>query len=352
MTTPRKYKEIPPGAGSPARSDPSVPRSAKEWVVFADAQVNLEALARELSRTSQDVESSVQGVSNKLQHLALAARTQTETVQGLMTSLKSIDLNGESVSLSELAASLGETLSLLVRKIINLSSRSVAMVYALDDVQGEIKSMQDSIAQIEQINRRTNLLSLNAKIEAARAGHAGRGFAVVATEVGDLARAVNTLSDTVKRQITSVSDGVRRGDALLKEISAIEMSEENLKAYARIKAMMGSLVSQNAAVAGILQKTAISSEEMEQAISGALADMQFQDTVTQRIQNVNGALALIGRAAAAAAGKSQPELSRSRSEGEERVAMLQDTADRFSMSEVRGPARDGPENPPESAPEV
>ncbi len=183
----------------------------------------IEALAEELSLTSKDIETNVEGLSSKFQHIALAAREQTETVQVLMRSVQRIDLHGEAIPLTELAASLSETLSQLVGKIVYLSSRSVAMVYALEDVQAEIKSMQSSIAQIEKINRRTNLLSLNAKIEAARAGPAGRGFAVVATEVGELARTVNTLSETVKRQISSVAEGVRRGDDLLKEISTIDM---------------------------------------------------------------------------------------------------------------------------------
>ena len=204
-----------------------------------------------------------------------------------------------------------------MEKITQLTTRSVAMSGALGEVQQEIRSMQASITQIEKINKQTKLLSLNAKIEAARAGAAGRGFAVVATEIGDLAGAVNALSDTVKKQILTVSDGVQRGGSLLKEISAIEMSEENVNAQARIKAMMSCLVDQNAAIAEALQKTAVSSQEMEQAVSGAIVGMQFQDRVMQRIQNVNGALAVFGRAATSLAmrparRRTKPSFARSR----------------------------------------
>ena len=149
--------------------------------------------------------------------MATAARAQTETVEGLMSSVQNIELNGESIPLADLSASLSRTLTELVEKINQLTTRSVAMSHALGDVQAEIKSMQASITQIEKINKQTKLLSLNAKIEAARAGAAGRGFAVVATEIGDLAGAVNTLSDTVKKQILTVSDGVQRGGSLLRK---------------------------------------------------------------------------------------------------------------------------------------
>ena len=224
-----------------------------------------------------------------------------------MSSVQSIEIHGEAVPLSELARSIADVVSTLVEKIIHLSSRSVAMVYALDDIQHEIKSMQASIAQIDKINKQTNLLSLNAKIEAARAGTAGRGFAVVATEVGELARSVNTLSDTVKRQMSSVSEGLRRGDGLLREISTIDMSEENLKAQDRIKFMIERLLSQNTTIAEALRKTATTSQQMERAVSGAIIDMQFQDRVMQHLQNVNGALAVMSRTGGLLAAKSLAE---------------------------------------------
>ncbi len=310
-------------------------QAAQELIGFATAQSKAtEALMGELSHTAQDVEKSVHGLVDRFQVLATTARDQTETVQSLMSSVQTIEMNGETVPLSELARSIGEVVSLLVEKIIHLSSRSVAMVYALDDVQVEIKSMQVSISQIDKINKQTNLLSLNAKIEAARAGSAGRGFAVVATEVGELARAVNTLSDTVKRQMASVSEGVRRGDNLLREISAIDMSEENLKAQDRIKFMIDRLLSQNSTIAEALRKTATTSQHMERAVSGAIMDMQFQDRVMQHIQNVNGALAVMSRKGGVLAAKSLAEFEVLPSSSSE-IAMLQEIVDQFTLSELR-----------------
>ncbi len=323
-----------PGAQGLGAS-PAAKHSARDLISFATAQSkSLEALMSELTHTSRDVESSVHGLVSRFQAMATTAREQTATVQSLMSSTQSIEMNGETVPLTELAQSIGDVVSSLVEKIIHLSSRSVAMVYALDDVQVEIKSMQVSIAQIDKINKQTNLLSLNAKIEAARAGAAGRGFAVVATEVGDLARAVNTLSDTVKRQMASVSDGVKRGDNLLREISAIDMSEENLKAQDRIKFMIERLLTQNATIGEALRRTATTSQQMEQAVSGAIMDMQFQDRVMQHLQNVGGALAVASRTGGLLAAKSLAELKVLPS-AESETAMLQEIVDQFTLSELR-----------------
>ncbi len=310
---------------------PPAKHVAQELISFAAAQSKAaEALMGELSHTSQVVERSVDGLVDRFQSMASTARDQTETVQSLMSSAQSIEINGEVVPLSELARSLGEVVSSLVEKVIHLSSRSVA----LDDVQVEMKSMQASIAQIDKINKQTNLLSLNAKIEAARAGAAGRGFAVVATEVGELARAVNTLSDTIKRQMASVSEGIRRSDNLLREISSIDMSEDNLKAHDRIKFMIDSLLIQNATIADALRKTAKTSQQMEQAVSGAIMDMQFQDRVMQHIQNVNGALAVMSRKGGLFAAKSLAAFEVLPLASSE-TAMLQEIADQFTLSELR-----------------
>jgi methyl-accepting chemotaxis protein len=293
----------------------------------------IDTLCGELSFTSQDIETHVFELVKKFQNMALAARSQTETVKGLMSAVQKIELNGESIPLAELSESLSQTLTELVQKINQLTTRSVAMSHALGAVQHEIRSMQASITQIEKINKQTKLLSLNAKIEAARAGAAGRGFAVVATEIGDLAGAVNTLSDTVKKQILTVSDGVERGGNLLREISAIEMSDENVNAQARIKAMMNCLVDQNAAIAEALQKTAVSSQELEAAVNGAIVGMQFQDRVMQRIHNVKGAMAVLGRSASSIAEQSPHTSGAAAQQASD--ALLREVVSTFSLGEMR-----------------
>jgi methyl-accepting chemotaxis protein len=310
--------------------------SVTDLIGFAGAQSRaVEALMQELSITSNDVDASVRGLVGRFRQIATTAHAQTQTVKVLMESVQTIEIEGKKAPLSDLAKEIGETMSLLVEKIIHLSSRSVAMVYALDDVQSEIKAMQASIAQIDKINKQTNLLSLNAKIEAARAGAAGRGFAVVATEVGELARAVNTLSDNVKKQMSSVSDGLRRGDDLLHQISTIDMSQENLKAQERIKTMIQSLLAQNGAIADALHATAATSQQMEQAVSGAIMDMQFQDRVMQHIENVNGALAVLGRAGGVLAARSQSQIEMLSPLQCLGLALLVEVADQFTLSDMR-----------------
>ena len=71
--------------------------------------------------------------------------------------------------------------------------------------------------------------------------------------------------------------------------------------------MIERLLSQNATIADALRKTATTSQQMGQAVSGAIMDMQFQDRVMQHIQNVNGALGVMSRTGGLLAARSRAE---------------------------------------------
>ncbi len=274
--------------------DKAVFELLRDWLGLSAAQSRaLTALMNEIRMTSQDVETNVHGLSARFQRIATTTRLQSETVQDLMSTVQSVTVDGISIPLPQIAESLGETLSVLVEKIIQLSSRGVALVYALDDVLAEMNAMQSSIKKIERINSQTNVLSLNAKIEAARAGEAGRGFAVVASEVGELSRSVNGLASDVRRQLDSISGGLQKSYGLLQEIATIDMSDENLRANARIKTMMQCLVDQSDRFAKALQDTASTTQDIASNVSEAIIGMQFQDRAKQRLENVNAAFEIL-----------------------------------------------------------
>ncbi|AYO84079.1 methyl-accepting chemotaxis protein [Methylobacterium brachiatum] len=250
----------------------------------------LDALINELGIISADVETDVHGLSDRFQRIATTTRGQSEIVQGLVTAIQSVRIDGTERPLAEVATALGEILAMLNDKIGFMSSRGATMEGALNGVLGELSSVDGSVAEIEKINRQTNLLALNAKIEAARAGEAGRAFAVVADEVRSLAGAINALSGVIKQQIGSIAGGLRSSHALLHDIATIDMSEESRNADARVRVVMQALVEQSSRFAGVLSQTVQTTEAITQDVSGAIVAMQFQDLAKQRMQNLQGIL--------------------------------------------------------------
>jgi methyl-accepting chemotaxis protein len=256
----------------------------------------LEALIGEIGLTSSDVERNVHDLSDRFQNISATTQDQADIVRNLVASIQTVQIDGTSLHLSEVASGLGETLSALMEKVAFLSSRGGETADALDGVLTELVSVEGSVAQIERINRQTNLLALNAKIEAARAGDAGRAFAIVADEVRALASSINGLSNTIKEQINGIAIGLRSSRLLLNDIAAVNMSEESHLAEARVRMVMQTLVEQNAQVSDVLRQTAETTQAITGDVAAAIVGMQFQDLAKQRLQNTNHMLEALGTA--------------------------------------------------------
>jgi len=290
---------------APVVSDSEAADFLRHWLGLSAVQRRaLDALIDEIAITSGDVDTNVQGLSKRLQDIAGTAREQASTVQDLVTSIQSVNLDGEVIPLATVADNLGGTLSGLVDKIGMLSSRGASMSTSLDGVLTELKSVETSVSQIDKINKQTNLLALNAKIEAARAGEAGRGFSVVADEVRELAKTVNELSALIRGQISSIATGLHASHGMLQDIATVDRSDESVEANARINAIMRCLVEQNARYAVVLQQTAQTTDRINRDVSAAVVGMQFQDLAKQRLENISGTIGAV-----AAAGRDLHEAS-------------------------------------------
>ncbi len=243
----------------------------------------LDVVIHEISDVRTDIDTNFSELSTRFTNLAQISRDQTGLIRELAAGVENIHMGNASVPIEEVVDNMGQALSEFVEKIVFISSRSVNMVYTLDDVMAEIIHVEDSIKAIDRINTQTNILAINAKIEAVHAGELGLGFGVVADEVRELARNVAALSDDLKLRISVVSKGLHKGYDLLREIAEVDTSGQNLTVHQSINSMMRALVDQSVSMKTMLETSTEAAVAITNDITSAIVRMQFQDRATQRL---------------------------------------------------------------------
>jgi methyl-accepting chemotaxis protein len=155
----------------------------------------------------------------------------------------------------------------------------------------EAQSLGGLVDLIKSISSQTNLLALNAAIEAARAGEAGRGFAVVADEVRKLSSAADTAVNQINRGIQDVAGSIKAQFQDKLEARNLEAERNGLESFAKQLRELGTsyqeVTQHETEVLTTIQQD---NRKLTEMFMNALASVQFQDVTRQQLEQVGNAL--------------------------------------------------------------
>ncbi|MFB5266997.1 methyl-accepting chemotaxis protein [Paenibacillus enshidis] len=274
---------------------------------FDQMTQSLHAMVSEVNQTSSHLASSAEVIKESTEQTTLSVQSVAETVQETAeTALASAESSEQTAfaveemargvsSIAESATSIVDSASRTEHDVANGSHKITTVRSQMDRILQAVRETGDSIDELSKLSdharemnnaiadiaKQTNLLSLNASIEASRAGEAGRGFAVVAEEVrklseqskhtaGEISTIIGQMVELIERSTHQMNTEVRN-----QVNEGLRVSEEAQTAFNSIEGSTAHIVDQIQTVSAAAEQISASTQEVSATVT-ELANMSKQ----------------------------------------------------------------------------
>ena len=239
-------------------------------------------------------------ISNSSNTQAASLEETTASVEEITNNIKSSSTNVAKMSI------LADEVSNSAQNGQELASQTVQ---SMDEINHEVTAINDAIGIIDQIAFQTNILSLNAAVEAATAGEAGKGFAVVAQEVRNLAsrsaEAANEIKALVENATNKAGEGKKIASDMIEGYTQLSgkinetkniigdvsvASKEQADGIIQINDAINSLdqvTQQNASASSELEGIASQIEKLTQNLTSVMSGVTFNESAKKQVCDPN-----------------------------------------------------------------
>lgn len=236
----------------------------------------------ELDRVKVLLKNAIDELIVRFSEMNTHIQAQRDLALTIISNMAVSNQDTEGVSFAEFVQDTSKTMEAFVDNTVNTSKIAMGLVETMETIDKEVNAILSILGEIESIAKQTNLLALNAAIEAARAGEAGRGFAVVADEVRALSQRTNQFSHEIRVHMDGVHSSLAVAHKSIYSVASLDMNFA-LQSKLRVQSTMTKIGDINQTMASTAQQIDQHAGQVSVGVNAAVTALQFQDVTSQLI---------------------------------------------------------------------
>ncbi|QXH56246.1 methyl-accepting chemotaxis protein [Pseudomonas maumuensis] len=259
---------------------------------------HLSKAAAELATSSVDTRERINQQREETDQVATAMNQMSATVQEVAQNAEQASM---AASDADTQAQMGDqVVAEAIARIEQLARQMDHCLEAMGHLAGESNRIGSILDVIKSVSEQTNLLALNAAIEAARAGEAGRGFAVVADEVRGLAQRTQQSTEEIEQLIDNLHRGTDEVTGLLdnsKQLTeqSVELSRKAGDALGQITATVSTIQGMNQQIATASEQQSVVAEQINRSVINVRDVSDRTSTASEQTAASSGELEHLGQ---------------------------------------------------------
>ena len=246
----------------------------------------------EIERTRELIRDSVGKLGGSFEAVNRKSRQQGEVVARLIDRTGDGENSG-GVDVHRFALQASQQMEQLVEALEAVSGQSGTTVTHIDAMAEHLDGIFSLLEDVKSIADQTNLLALNAAIEAARAGEAGRGFAVVADEVRNLSERSTAFNEQIRKLAHSSKDSIARVRDTVSQMASRDL-DRSRGARVEAAAMLERVDGINRGLGKGMSEIADCGRAIDGSVAEAVRSLQFEDIANQALTAANMHLERLG----------------------------------------------------------